>query len=258
MADDPVRLPTEEELRALPRWAVVAFAARCARRVQPLFTHFWPKAPREHIEAVDRAISLTQASAADPSSVSTYEVRAAADYVDDAYVAATAADIPEAAYATSPAANAAHAAAADADSAFLGAFLTARAARAADAVVAMRRDYELLRAAAASEGWTDDTPVPPEFFGPLWPEGEPEGWPTNGSENEPVYTKIEIVHPAGLSEERSNDFNKKVAAFFAELSALHVAMGGTGLRLLDRDSLEEILLASDVPQHQVPTTGGVC
>jgi hypothetical protein len=30
-------IPTEEEIAKLPRWARVAFAARCARRALPLF-----------------------------------------------------------------------------------------------------------------------------------------------------------------------------------------------------------------------------
>ena len=30
------KLPTEDEIARLPRWAIVAFAARCARRVLPL------------------------------------------------------------------------------------------------------------------------------------------------------------------------------------------------------------------------------
>jgi hypothetical protein len=43
---------------------------------------------------------------------------------------------------------------------------------------AMRRDLELLLETARAKGWTDATPVPPEFFGPLWPDGPPKGWPT--------------------------------------------------------------------------------
>ncbi len=34
---EKVNIPTEKEIGQLPRWAQVAFAARCARRVQPLF-----------------------------------------------------------------------------------------------------------------------------------------------------------------------------------------------------------------------------
>src|SRR4051812_9654562 len=36
-------LPTEEEIAKLPRWARVAFAARCARRVLPFAQVGWPE-----------------------------------------------------------------------------------------------------------------------------------------------------------------------------------------------------------------------
>ena len=42
---------------------------------------------------------------------------------------------------------------------------------------AIRRDYESLKALAEREGWTDESPVDPDLLGPLWAEGEPEGWP---------------------------------------------------------------------------------
>ena len=46
--------------------------------------------------------------------------------------------------------------------------------------VAMRRDYLLLVETADAERWTHDTSVSPALFGPLWPDGEPEGWPPAG------------------------------------------------------------------------------
>ena len=48
---------TKEDLNKLPRWGIVAFAARCARRVQPLFTALWPVAPQEHVHALNAAIT---------------------------------------------------------------------------------------------------------------------------------------------------------------------------------------------------------
>jgi hypothetical protein len=51
MADE-VELPTEAEIRQLPRWARVAFAARCARRVLPLVRHYWKDAPEDHCRPV--------------------------------------------------------------------------------------------------------------------------------------------------------------------------------------------------------------
>ncbi|MFN0146596.1 MAG: hypothetical protein ACKVT1_08805, partial [Dehalococcoidia bacterium] len=58
-----VEPPSREELVKLPRWARVAFAARCARRVQPLFLKHWPSAPKEHVEALDKAITLAETAA---------------------------------------------------------------------------------------------------------------------------------------------------------------------------------------------------
>lgn len=49
----------------LPHWTRVAFAARCARRVQPLFAEAWPDATPGRVEAVERAIVLAEQSAAE-------------------------------------------------------------------------------------------------------------------------------------------------------------------------------------------------
>jgi hypothetical protein len=47
----------------LPHWIRVAFAARCARRVQALFAEAWPEAIPARVEAIERAISLAEQSA---------------------------------------------------------------------------------------------------------------------------------------------------------------------------------------------------
>jgi hypothetical protein len=43
-------------------------------------------------------------------------------------------------------------------------------------VAVIRRDFEVLKRLARKEKWTDDTPVPPEVFGPMWPEGRVPKW----------------------------------------------------------------------------------
>jgi hypothetical protein len=53
------------EPERLPHWARVAFAARCARRVQPLFAAAWPDAAPARVAAVERAIALAERSAAE-------------------------------------------------------------------------------------------------------------------------------------------------------------------------------------------------
>jgi hypothetical protein len=57
------------DLRRLPHWSRVAFAARCARRVRPLFEEAWPDAAAIRKEAVDRAIVLAEHCAAKGQSV---------------------------------------------------------------------------------------------------------------------------------------------------------------------------------------------
>lgn len=41
----------------------------------------------------------------------------------------------------------------------------------------LRQDLELIKENSHAQNWTDDTPVPSEFFGSLWPDGPPRGWP---------------------------------------------------------------------------------
>jgi hypothetical protein len=55
---------TDEELGKLPRWARVAFAARCGRRVQALLRRFWENPHPQVLQAFDRAISAAEESAA--------------------------------------------------------------------------------------------------------------------------------------------------------------------------------------------------
>jgi hypothetical protein len=40
----------------------------------------------------------------------------------------------------------------------------------------IRRDFVRLRRLAKKEKWTDETPVPPEVFGPMWPQGVEPYW----------------------------------------------------------------------------------
>ena len=108
--------PTKAELMRMPKWATVVFAARCARRVQPVFTRVWKDAPRQHVEAIDKAISLSEAVAQRGASWDLFEA------VDDA------ASAGRAAYSTSVAGPAAvHAAGA----AYTAVYAAAYAAHAA-------------------------------------------------------------------------------------------------------------------------------
>jgi hypothetical protein len=56
------------DMDRLPRWAKVAYAARCARIVFPLFIEHWPDALTKRTEAVLLAIQLAERSAAEGKS----------------------------------------------------------------------------------------------------------------------------------------------------------------------------------------------
>ncbi|HVK17520.1 MAG TPA: hypothetical protein VM533_11280 [Fimbriiglobus sp.] len=195
-------LPTQEEIAKLPRWARVAFAARCARRVMPLFMHFWPNAPEEHIKEV-----------ADDVEAAEQYARKAAPAIDfnDAVVAALAARMtkfPLAAVVARAAARAiqsakdghvddnAREAAEAADAAAEAADAAAEAADAARILGGIRpiirRDFDHLARLAQWQHWTDDTPVPPEVFGPLWPEGPPAGWPADPDAPQPAHQQVTV------------------------------------------------------------------
>ena len=53
---DGVELATLETLEKIPRRARVAFAARTARIIQPLFKASWPDAPAEYSEIIEQTI----------------------------------------------------------------------------------------------------------------------------------------------------------------------------------------------------------
>src|SRR5688572_25539644 len=65
----PPHAPRVEDLMKLPRWAAAAFAARCARRVQPLYAAIAAARP-DHIAAIDAAIALGERCAANAEEAS--------------------------------------------------------------------------------------------------------------------------------------------------------------------------------------------
>ncbi len=225
--------PTEDDLKKLPRLAIVAFAARCARRALPISEASSVTTPSE-LKAINEAISQSEqaacggniaayasldaamhdargaaygraANAADdvvkawrgalnapvdidaqsvaPAQVACDRARAVANSITAAYAARIAA-IEEA--------NTVKAAACAAYSAYHAHVYAAIASFDYDsprkAIQAMWRDYKLLLAGTKEHGWTDETPVPPSFFGPMWPEGDPEGWPPTETGNSDAAT----------------------------------------------------------------------
>ena len=222
-------IPTEREIASLPYRARVAFAGRCSRRVQHVYNSQWSDAPATHGRAVDNAITMAESIAAGFVDNSLSKCWRAED------------DVKAATHTDKAGSNAAANAAADAARSATHSYLSAKAAanaatdsaRCAEGfrpqiVAAMRRDYELLKAAAQRERWTDDTPVPPEFFGPLWPDGAPEGWLFDSTSEEPVDLVIELEVPDNATGEEIASRLKELAR---EMDGMHRTLGGGGLKI---------------------------
>jgi hypothetical protein len=242
---DVIPILAKEEIAKLPRWAQVAFAARCARRVQPLFVASWPDAPAENVHGLDKAIRLPEESAARAvdlgASRAGYAVLAGSGAEGTAagvtYVAAIAAGVAEGCegehreaaasiVGSTPGTTEDEASAA----AQLAASLAAKvpppqsaASRAAFVAVGgvIRGDFELLLELAKAEKWDDATPVGPEVFGPMWPDGAPEGWP------QPQYSVY--IDPGDADDE-------ELVELFEALAELDRAAGGVGVQFVDDDS----------------------
>lgn len=245
-----VGLPTRADLRVLPRWARVAYAARCAQRVQPLFVKFWPNAPERHVDAINRAIALSVDAAAAPTraNVSALKIaarnsNAAAFAVNLAYAKAELENRiqghPEDVAACAAKAVAAALTAARSNSRWAGAesaFGTAQLASlvSVNTLVPTRLDLELLHGLARSEGWTDKTAVDAARLGTLWPFGMPEGWPEDARERrvDDVTIEIEIDVPDDATDEEVVAMAAKAAA---AASRVNYALGGNGLRLRSID-----------------------
>lgn len=182
--DEVIGVPTEEELAELPRWARVAFAARCARRVQPLYAHFGDDLSEANLAAVETAIDLSERAAAS-ASIDAGEGEAASNAADAAVGIATGANAAALTAVAAIDAAMITVTCSDLDDALPAVCLSAISAAAASenrgfvqaTVSAIWLDFDLLRASAERDSLTDDSPVPPDVFGPIWPNGAPEGWP---------------------------------------------------------------------------------
>lgn len=174
--------PSCDEIGRLPRWAKVAFAARCARRVLPLFRWHCPDAAPALIAAVSRAVEVAEQCAG--LARGSEGAHAALSGVDGTYKALANAD---AAVVARDAVDAVKLAAAGAtseltDATFtgsLGAFyLLVRVATLGSLriVAAPTRDLDRISRLAKEQNWTDETPVPQDVFGPMWDREPPPWW----------------------------------------------------------------------------------
>ena len=159
-----VNLPTIEDVMGLPRWAIVAFAARCARRAVERSDEYRESAAlRAAVSFAERAASEGKVLAESLGDEGTPEV------VKNAAVACSEATTKFgllAAHAARHAATivlAAHVTPIDiAVREALGAMSCAADMRIPRAKI--RSDFGHLFERAMSEDWRDDTPVAPKFF----------------------------------------------------------------------------------------------
>jgi hypothetical protein len=241
-------LPTEVEIDQLTRWARVAFAARCARRVLPLFRYYWSDSAEKYLPALFLAVELPEKAAAS----ATLDLRVIRDVENDAVViAATTRAVPQAAAVARATARVTQVAS-DADPV---AYQYADAGRVLEAVTEtseaggkemegfIRRDFDHLLSLSNYFHWTDDTPVPPEVFGPLWPEGPPKGWP-------PI---TDIPQRSGISlaffaRERPTPqmIEDDIVHLFDAINRYHIARSGVPLTYEDLRSLLPALVPAEV------------
>lgn len=256
--------PTREDLLLIPRWARVAFAARCAERVYPVFTEWmkkrWPKELTSQQTEARNAIDIAVASARSGRAVKGRVVSSplagsmqmlSSEMMDEratlAYNLATLAG--STVFLTPTQDDAKHVAAIGYRTLFVGSGDDRELLRAS-----MWSDYDRLLELATEESWTDECAVDPDWLGPLWPQGKPKDWPgTHSPSAQLPAMQFEFIIPAGLDATARAEFRSRVAQFYASLSAAHVMMGGTGLRILDEAGAAPTLSLDEAPHDCSPT-----
>lgn len=193
-------LYSPERLASVPLRALVALAARCARRVQPL----WGDLDAEKQAQLERAVEIAEGVAGgtrpaldarrpDGVRISDWSAkrpdyaawRTSSGVAIYALACACCETSQEAAVAATLALRETHFAAggdagdlAEAESRVEDAFSAPRDSSLRRTALAVRRDLEHIVELAAKQGWGDETPVSPEEFGALWSLGTPNPWPS--------------------------------------------------------------------------------
>jgi Domain of unknown function (DUF4375) len=163
--------PAAEGASDLPRWARVAFFARCARQVFPLWEEAWPDAPHEFRGAIEQAIILAEMSATEAEPVG--GLKAAGTQVAQIVEAAVSAStyvpaFPQRAALIAAAAGSVIDFISGADDSGSYGFVKAIVADADrdDLMEDIQEDYQRIEQHATEGNWTDKTPVPQEVFDP--------------------------------------------------------------------------------------------
>ena len=180
-------LPTKDEVYRLPRWPAVAFAARCAARVEPVFRSARASRFQDDCDAVTNAGVVAAAYASgvftEDAEASRQRARAAGQLAAEYYGPESA--VRKAASAAAYAARAAALARRDGRipvPAFVDDVVEAALAAwvAGDqqlgVAAAIRADFNTVTA-FASRARAKDPLARPSLFPPYWADGEPTGWP---------------------------------------------------------------------------------
>ncbi len=173
-------IPTTAELRSMQRWGSIAFGARCARRVQPLYKFGWIEAPDKAIRLLSTAViwaATIPVKRIDDLPVMLSEswraesAHAAAQLAGNAGAWASSIAAMSAAYAGRGVPV--HALSQAVQALMLAATVETPLRR---QLLCIRRDFDRLVYLARKHKWTDDTPVPPEVFGRMWPKNLEPAW----------------------------------------------------------------------------------
>jgi hypothetical protein len=171
--------PIEAGVADLPQWARVAFFARCARQVFPLWEEAWPDSPADYHDAVEQTIVLAELCAAEAKPVGDLKAAGAqARRVAEAAVSAQS----EGNSAGPPPAHPTRAGLIAATAGSVIDFITGEDdtgsysfAKGAiedadhyDLLEDVREDFQRIRQLAREGNWTDKTPVGPEVFDPTY------------------------------------------------------------------------------------------
>ena len=180
MQESPKR-PTHHDLARLPQRAIVAYAVRCARRLQPLFATTGIPDDNLHAQAVEEAIDIAERFCRGEAGRVADVCMAAKAAAKAASRVADAAGTPDAVNAARVAEFAAYAVATPVYAAIVAYATATVAAKTASAVdAAARADYDRLLSLNLGTYPELGHPIDPTAtgpLGPLWPEGPPEWYP---------------------------------------------------------------------------------
>jgi hypothetical protein len=229
-------LPSTDEIADLPRWAQVAIAARCARRILPLLSgmnqqqreKYWPRVLMA-IEVTERTASGLRFDVQDIKQDVEVLNGSVANYEQSSVIASAKAAV--------------YSALDDFKIATLAVSYAGSASEEQRLVDNIRRDFDHLLSLSYYMYWNDDTPVPPEVFGPLWPEGPPKGWPpiTDIPQNKKLSLAF-YSRELAVGQITEDD----VVNLFNALNRYHIARGGVPLTYEDLRSLLPALVPTEV------------